>query len=344
MNDAGWWLVLTIDPTAAESAIRACLQAEGIPAGHAADVAGALVLASLQGIDTHGVRLFGTYLNELKGGRAKREPVFTVHGDLPAMAVFDADDALGVVAGAEAMRLAIAKARRCGVGAVAVRNSNHFGRADYFARMAAEADQVGIVLSNSDALVIPVGGIAPLNGTNPLAMAAPGVGDDGFFLDMATSQTAYSRVLQAVRDNVSLAPGLASTLTGADASSGGEVATLHPLGGIKGQGLGTMIQIMCALLADMPFDADLSHLYCEPYDRPRKISHFMIAIEIGAFVGVGRFRDRVSSLMDRFRTTMPAGETPVLVPGDMERRSLAKRSLEGIPIDEKDYALLAPYL
>jgi hypothetical protein len=81
------------------------------PAEHAVDVAPSLVDASLRGIDTHGIRLLPTYLEELHGGRAKRRPVFTTVGSLPAITVLDADDALGIVAGAAAMRLAIAPHR-----------------------------------------------------------------------------------------------------------------------------------------------------------------------------------------------------------------------------------------
>lgn len=187
------------DAHAVHAAMVALMRDRGLPPAHATDVADALVDASLRGIDTHGVRLLDFYLKEIEGGRAKKHPSFRITGDYPAAALFDADDALGVVAGAAAMREAIGRARKAGIAALAVSRSNHFGRADYFARMAASAGQIGLVFSNSDALVVPYGGVVPLNGTNPLAMAAPGLGEDGFHLDMATSQTAYSRVLLALR-------------------------------------------------------------------------------------------------------------------------------------------------
>jgi LDH2 family malate/lactate/ureidoglycolate dehydrogenase len=334
----------SIDAARVEAAARRLLEADGVPADQAADVARSLVDASLRGVDTHGVRLLPTYVAELRGGRAKRRPVFAIAGRLPAVAVLDGDAALGIVAGAAAMRLAIARAEQLGVAAVAVRNSNHFGRADYFAQLASARGQIGIVMSNSDALVVPVGGLAPLNGTNPIAMAAPGIDGNDFLLDMATSQTAYSRVLHAVRGGQPIAPGLAVTRSGRDAAGGGEVAALQPLGGIKGQGLGTMIQILCALLADMPFDAELSHLYAEPYDRPRQVSHFMIALEIGAFVDPARFRARLSQLLNTFRATPPADDAPIAVAGDPERASLRRRATEGIPIEEPVHRLLAGYL
>jgi LDH2 family malate/lactate/ureidoglycolate dehydrogenase len=165
-----------INASQVRSGIEELLQSNGLSAEHAADVADALIETSLDGIDTHGVRLLPTYLREIEGGRANRTPQFRVRGRFPAAGVFDADDALGAVAATAAMREAMARAATCGVAAIAVANSNHFGAAAHYAKLALQRDQIGLVLSNSDALVVPFGGMLPMNGTNPLAMAAPGVG------------------------------------------------------------------------------------------------------------------------------------------------------------------------
>ena len=326
-----------------DAAIRCLLCDRGLSPLHAGDVAAALVETSLDGIDTHGVRLLKTYLLELEGGRAVAAPELDVHGTLPAACVLDAGDALGAVAMSEAMRLAGDRAARCGVAAVAVANSNHFGAAGHYARLAAARGQIGLVFSNSDALVVPFGGATPLNGTNPLAVAAPGADGDDFAFDMATSHTAFSRVSQALD---------AGQRVDAAALQGDRLAVttrhtvpiLQPLGGAKGQGLAMTIQILCALLADMPFDVELSHLYTPPYDRPRRISHFAIAIEIGGFVEPKRFEARLAELHRRFRASRPAGDAPVSVPGDRERTSRAQRLRDGIPLDAELQALVAPWL
>ena len=326
-----------------ESAIRRLLTARGLAAAHVADVSAALVQTSLDGIDTHGVRLLKTYIQELDGGRAKRKPNMQLQGALPAIGVLDADDALGAVAMSEAMRIACDRAAQFGIAAVAVANSNHFGAAGHYARIAVQRGQVGMIFSNSDALVVPYGGTQPLNGTNPLAVAAPGEDGDNFMLDMATSQAAFSRVSQALDmglhvDSNSL-HGSRIVLSGAHT-----IPVLQPLGGVKGQGLGMAIQILCALLTAMPFDAELSHLYAAPYDKPRKIAHFVIAIEISAFVPIAVFRARLGELHEHFRASMPSGESPVIVPGDRERASRAERLRNGIPIDDELFFLLEPFM
>jgi LDH2 family malate/lactate/ureidoglycolate dehydrogenase len=47
---------------------------------------------------------------------------------------------MGQVVGFRMMKLAIEKARQYGLGAVAVRNSSHFGVAGYYAKMALNGD------------------------------------------------------------------------------------------------------------------------------------------------------------------------------------------------------------
>jgi ureidoglycolate dehydrogenase (NAD+) len=323
-------------------AVQRLFVAHGLSGEHALDVADTLVETSLDGVDTHGVRLIATYLRELECGRAKAYPVFRTTGTFAGTCVFDADDALGVVAGNAAMRETIQRATQCGIAATAVASSNHFGSAGYYARLAARRDQIGIVLSNSDALVVPAGGLKPLNGTNPIAIAAPALDGDGFHLDMATSQMSFSSRLHALAGE--LHPG-ADTRDPAilDAVVREIPITLPPLGGHKGQGLGMAVQILCALLADMPFDADLQNLYEPPLSRPRRISHFLIAIEIGAFLEPERFRARLSELLARFRNSPAAGDG-VIVPGDQERRARAQRLREGIPLEPRERELLAPYL
>jgi len=249
------------------------------------------------------------------------------------------------VAANAAMHETSMRAARSGIAALAVSNSNHIGSCGYYARLASRRDQIGLVFSNSDALVVPSGGVTPLNGTNPIAMAAPGVGEDEFLLDMATSQVAYSRVLEALSSNQPLPPGWAADDRGRDSAAGGRAASLLPLGGYKGQGLGTMVQILCALLASTPFDAELSHLYHPPYDEPRRVSHFFIAIELKAFGDAKRFRERVTELLHKFRSSTPVTSGAcVAVGGDRERLVCAARRKKGIPLTAAEYGLLAPHL
>jgi LDH2 family malate/lactate/ureidoglycolate dehydrogenase len=325
------------------------LRRRGLSEEHIGFVVDGLIEASLRGIDTHGVRLFRTYLNELDGGRSRARPQLTWSGDRPAARVLDAGGALGLVAGRAACGEAVRLARQNGVGAVAVRNSNHFGAASVYTLAMAREGVLGMSFTNSDALVAPYHGMRPLFGTNPLSLAVQGETDDLFCADLATSQVSYSKVKHYRAHGLPLESGWAVDADGGDvAQDAGEVSALQPLGGRsghKGHCLGMMVEILCSVLTGMPLDHELSHLYGEPYDEPRQVGHFFLALDLPAFQDPGLFRRSLSRLMAAVREQPAVAGERVIVPGDLESESTAARRQGGIPLtaEEADFfANLAP--
>jgi ureidoglycolate dehydrogenase (NAD+) len=184
-----------------------------------------------------------------------------------------------------------------------------------------------LAFSNSDALVAADNGHCALNGSNAIVVAARGLEEDGFFLDMATSEVAYSRVMHLFVKGEREAR-----------------KAWNPLGGFKGQGLGTMVQILYAMLANITGYAELTHLYDPPSDKRRQITHCMIAMAIGAFVDVARLRNRVSELLRTFRESPALEERGVLVAGHAESGARTRRIREGFPLSETERTLLQPFL
>ncbi len=313
--------------------MHGALARRGVPAEHAAYVVDGLLETSLRGIDTHGVRLFPTYLAELDGGRSRASPELRWSGERAARRL-DAGGALGLVAGRVAADEAVRLARGFGTGAVSVGSSNHFGAAAVYTLAMARQGMLGLAFTNSDALVAPHGGTRPAFGTNPIAMAVAGVGDDLFSADFATSQVSYSKVKHHRAHGLAVEPGWV-------VGSGGEGEALKPLGGPKGQCLGMMVEILCALVAGMPFDAELSHLYAPPYDAPRRVAHFFLALDVAAFRPAAAFRDELSRLLESVRAEPALAGERVLVPGDLEAASAAERSREGIPLNDEECVFFA---
>jgi len=307
--------------------MRDALNRRGLPEEHAAYVVDGLLEASLRGLDTHGIRLFPTYLAELDGGRSRARPMLRWLGEGRAARVLDAGHALGLVAGRVACAEVARLAREFGVGVVAVRNSNHFGAASVYTLEMARQGLAGLCFTNSDALVAPHNGLRPLFGTNPVSMAVQGRGEDLFCADFATSQVSYSKVKHRQEHGTPLDPGW--VVDGA----------LKPLGGHKGQCLGMIVEILCALLAGMPLDHELSHLYAPPFDEPRRVAHLFLALDMGAFRDPEEFRQELSRLMEIVRSQPAAGAERVIVPGDLEAESAAVRRVHGIPMDDEEWRL-----
>ncbi|NQZ08203.1 MAG: Ldh family oxidoreductase [Algicola sp.] len=326
----------TVDVELINTALAKRLQPFDLSAQSIADVQYGLTEASLRGIDTHGVRLLDCYLKELAGGRANPIPEFKLHQRMPSAATLDADGSLGIVAGMHAMRCAVDTAKTQGIAAVAVKNSNHYGAASIYTLYAVKQGMIGLTFSNTDALIAPFNGIEAMLGTNPISMAAPGANGDIFCLDMACSQVAYSKVKYLMAQGEPVDETCMHT-----SPNDGQVGALKGVGGYKGMGLTLMVQILTAILTGSLMDHQMSHLYEEPYDQPRQVSHFMIAINIAAFISPDAFESSLSALFKSIRDSTRADpDVSILVPGDLEQQQYRQRTTEGIPLSPAEYQLL----
>lgn len=313
-----------------EEIMHAALRRRGLAARHRRFVVDGLLFASRRGIDTHGVRLFPTYLAELDGGRSRARPRLRWARRRGATRLLDAGHALGLVAGRVATDAAVQLAAAHGVGAVAVASSNHFGAASYYTVEMARHGTIGLAFSNADALVAPHGGHRPALGTNPLSLAAYGSGGDLFCLDMATSQVSYSQVMHRQRQGLPLEHGWAI-------AAGGAVEALKPLGGYKGQGLAMAVEVLCSLLAGMPLGHQLSHLYSPPFDEPRRVSHLLVALDVAAFTDRAAFQARLSAWLAALRQVEATGPAAaVLAPGDLEAAAAGRRACE-LPLADEEW-------
>ena len=126
----------------------------GFTAEEAAQITDVLILADLYGIRSHGTQRLVRYHKAIEHGSvcvdAKPEIVF----ETPVSAVVDGHAGMGQLISVYAMNLAIRKAKAVGMAFVSVRNSNHFGIAGYYAKMACDAGMIGISSTNSESIMV----------------------------------------------------------------------------------------------------------------------------------------------------------------------------------------------
>ncbi|NHZ33327.1 Ldh family oxidoreductase [Massilia rubra] len=295
-----------------------------------------LIYASLRAIDTHGIALLPTYLNLLDGGRAKAAAVPETPALDMSTARFDAAGALGPVAGQIACDWLVRSARVHGIAAAGVYNSNHFGAAGYYSELLASGVGLGIACCNSDALVVPAGGALPLFGTNPLSIAADAGGGHFFNLDMATSQTSFSRLTRHRQQGTPLEAGWAVDGAGTPTTDPAEAAWLTPLGGYKGQGLAMAVEILSSVLTGADLDHELHHVFDpKPQAMAQGVGHFFIAIDVARFLPRNVFAAQLRRLMGVVaQQSVDEEGNFAFSPGDRERAMLAERSVLGIPVPE----------
>ena len=171
-----------------------CGRALGLAPGPAALLADTLVQADLWGHPSHGVMRLFWYGARLRSGATRADAQPEVVANPPALSVIDGQDGLGQVMAEAAMAQAIRAARAHGIGAVAVRNSGHFGTAMYFTRMAAAAGCIGFLSSNASPAMAPWGGREKRIGNNPFSWAAPAGRHPPMMVDMANTAVARGKL------------------------------------------------------------------------------------------------------------------------------------------------------
>lgn len=126
-----------------------------------------LLLSDLYGIESHGMKRMVRYHKGIEKGSIHRDAVPEIVYETPVSAVIDGHNGMGQLISAYAMNIAIQKAKKTGIGMVSVRDSNHFGIAGYYAKMACEQGLLGMACTNSEAIVVPTFGKKAMLGTNP---------------------------------------------------------------------------------------------------------------------------------------------------------------------------------
>lgn len=312
--------------------LRAILRGLGLAAEDAEAAATILTEADLAGIDSHGAGLLELYEKQIREGGAEPRPEIRVVRDHAALALLDAGGGFGHRATLMAVDMAAERARRFGISAIGIRNSNHFGAAGLYVRRLAEAGLIGFCFSSVwRPAIVPTGGREPRLGTNPIAFAAPSAADLPFLLDMATSAAAIGKLRLARDSGKALPEGWALDREGRpelDPATALADARLVPLGGYKGYGLAAMVEILASVLTGAAVTP--ARKRNGPADR-WNVGHLVIALDPTLMRGEG-FGDDLDRMTAALRATPPADPArPVLVAGDPERASEADRRKTGIP-------------
>lgn len=315
--------------------------AAGVSNEHAEKVADVLIHADLRGVNSHGVLRTEHYLNRISAGGIKPDatPGFTATG--PVTGIVDGADGFGHVNADLAMDHAIQMAKTAGIGMVTVVNSSHCGALSYFVEKAANENLIGMAMTHTDKIVVPFGGKEAFLGTNPIAYGVPARNNKPFILDMATSNVALGKILQHRELGKDIPAGWGVDENGNSVTDPHAVKSLTPFGGPKGYGLSVIVDIFSGLLAGAAFGPHISPMY-EGLDKPRKLGHYVCAINPSFFTTLDGFLDSMDQMIDELHQVEPAeGFSQVLVPGEIEQQNEERSLKEGITIASSVYDFLA---
>jgi LDH2 family malate/lactate/ureidoglycolate dehydrogenase len=231
----------------------------GVPRPDAEISADVLLASDLKGVRSHGIAHLHWYYKRIKSGLQQPVTNWKILNESLTTALIDGANGMGMVVGYNSMKIAIEKARKYGLGAVAVRNSSHYGVAGYYPLMAAKEGMFGMSVTNAHPSTAPTFGTRPMLGTNPIAVAAPTDEEFPYMFDAATSVAPRGKIEIAARASKPVPEGWVVNQEGVSVTDSanmikemdlGNVALLpvggmgELMGGHKGYGLSTLVEIL----------------------------------------------------------------------------------------------------
>ena len=317
----------------------AVYETAGLPQQDAWLVADTLVQADLWGHQSHGVLRLGWYLDRVRNGvmKPKTEPEFVV--DAGTLALIDGHDGVGHVLALLAAEEAIRRAKTHGIGAVGVRNSNHFGTCMYYTLMAAREGCMMFLTTNGGPAMPPWGGMRKVIGTNPWSVATPAGRHAPFVVDMANTGVARGKIYLARQKRQAIPLGWALNVEGAPTTDPQEAidGIILPMAEHKGYAIAMMVDVLSGVMTGSGF---LTQVH-SPYKTAEKSNcgHFFVALDIEAFQPLPQFNARMEQYIAELKAVPRAqGFEEIFYPGEIEARNDARNRREGIQFPEDTIA------
>lgn len=298
-----------------------------------------LLSADIRGIESHGVARLQRYIKGLQDGTILPTAVPKIIKETPVSIVADGQGGMGQPVTYKIMQKCIEKAKTNFMCFASIRNSNHYGIAGYYTKMALEENLLGFSVTNSAPLVLPTFSSQAVIGTNPISVGIPAKRHRPFLLDMATSTVPRGKLEVYARKEQPIPEAWATDENGLPTSNPALVLDnmikrvgggLLPLGGCgeltgghKGFGLSAVVDILSAVLSSGKAGTDV---YGEK-GQPAGVCHFIGAINPEAFCGLDDIRENMDDYIDMLKNSKKArGEDYIYVAGEKEYQNEEKNS------------------
>ncbi|MEV8360360.1 Ldh family oxidoreductase [Microbacterium sp. NPDC076895] len=338
----------TVSPARLQSTATQILQGGGVPANDAELIATSLVEADRRGTHSHGVMRLPLYVQAVRTGGINPSPTMKWAREQGATAILDAGNGFGQVAMAHALEKGRQLVAKHATAVVAVRGSSHYGAGAYWTSQLSNEGLVAFLISTTGASVTPFGGAEKVLGTNPLTISFPTGANDPVVLDMASSNGAYGRIVEASKEHHPIPAGWAVDAKGQPTTNPDSALSgaLLPFGGHKGSGLAVLLELLAGPLAGGNIAAETTDMWDDP-SSPMGTGHLLWIVDPVGLQGDESPIHRAASFQDRLRNVTPAQESSkVLSPGDIEHQK-ARENTEQMPMPAstlEDIAKLAQEL
>lgn len=324
------------DAKTTEKLVAHIAKAVAVPDNDANILANSLVDADLHGISTHGVSRLNIYVRRIQKGLIEPNADLIIDQQRPAVLAVDAGNGLGQVQAVKVLNKLIPLAKKFGIAAATIRNSQHFGALSYYCNKATKHDMILFANTSSEPAMSPTGGCQAFFGTNPIGVSFPTGKGFPIKIDLATSRVARGNIIAFHKKGSSIPEGWALDPEGRPTTDAGQalLGTVLTMAGHKGYALALMVEIFSSVLSGAAIGNDIGSMY-KDFDRKQNVGHFFCLLDIEAFLEVSLFKRRVDSMIDAIKSCRKCpGVDEILLPGERSCRAAELNSHKGLPIAE----------
>ena len=311
-----------------------------------------LLTADLYGFESHGMQRMVRYHKGIEKGTIHPKEQPEIVFETPVSAVVDGHNGMGQLISLFAMNKAIEKAKKTGIGIVSVRNSNHFGIAGYYTKMACDQGLLGMSCTNSEAIMVPTFGKQAMLGSNPIAVSMPAE-PYPFFFDCSTTVVTRGKLEMYNKSGTPLPDGWALDKNGHASNDAPDVLAnivskggggFMPLGGCeevsgshKGYGYGMICELFSSILS-----LGVTSDQCCTFSDKTGICHGFMAIDPAIFGDPEKIKQHFSDYLEAVRESPKAdGKDRIYTHGEKEILAEKDRRENGIPVNDNTMVELA---
>jgi len=285
---------------------------------------------SRDGVYTHGLNRFPTFVEFVKEGLVKKDAEPVRENAFGALEQWNGNLGPGILNARFCMDRAITLAADNGIGCVAIRNTNHWMRAGAYGWQAADAGMIGICFSNTIANLPPWGGLDPRLGNNPLVIAIPRAGGH-VVLDMAVSQYSVGKLnlYKSKNEQLPLPGGYDKEGNlSYDAAEILDSQRLLPVGFWKGSGLSLVLDLLATVLSHGNSTAKITQS-----EKESSVSQVFICLKAD---NNGHTAQLIEEIVGYAKSSRPVKEgQSIFYPGENTLLTRKKSMAEGVWVDEK---------
>ena len=288
---------------------------------------------SVDGVLSHGVNRFPRVVSYIEKGYidVKAQPRRVT--SLGALEKWDGNLGMGNLNAKRSMARAIELAEQYGIGAVALRNTNHWMRGGTYGWQAAEAGFIGMCWTNTLPAMPAWGAKDARIGNNPFIIAIPRK-DGHVVVDAAMAQYSYGKIEASKFKGEQLPyPGgydENGKLT-TDPATIMKTRRVLPIGFWKGCGFAIALDLVAAAMSEGNTTCAVAQLGGDELG----LSQMFIAFDLKTATGAADAERLINEAIAYIKASSPVSEhVPIMYPGEPELTERRRNLKEGVEVED----------